>query len=681
MASGDVDAGISGKNCVLFGSDPGDDGFEKLFRTYAFNAVIFFSSRPEEPEGSFRDLEQLETVLKLCANHDVDKVIFVSSTVVYEGLTNVDETTVPMPTSKMGLLLYSCEQLCDIYRKKHGISVVVLRPPSLFGYYESKSIIGNIVLQIATKNFVQFYGIEEQLIDFLSLEDFGELVVRILYDWQHNISVINVPGARKKTFAQLGRGLYRVVHTTRIAFSGKPAHVYPPVQSNIARKAFDWTPIIDIDDEIPHLIECIDSIKRKPKTGLRKRIYSFFKTKTFILKVAELLIAYLCMEYLNYLTKTTVQFQSIDFRLLFILLMGTVHGLKTGLAAAFLASYSCLIGYMNEGVDWRILVYNIDNWLPFAGYIITGTITGYTKDKNTNNLEFITDKHKDLEKRYEFLNDVYTSALSNKEQYKKQIISYRDSFGRILDFSKRLNTVMPDLIFKEALLSLEDILDNRTISIYSIESNGVFGRLNVCSKKIAETTSKSIDLKKFVLFKEKLSPGEVWSNTSRIIMYPDYVFPVFREDKLVLIVTIQKAEYDQLAMYFENLFKVVCSFIEESLLRAKDYNEKFEDEIYLPNSRILKNKELKEVLRVRAQMEEEAISEYSLISVDTTSDNIVEVANRMQKYLRESDIFGEGSDGKLYVILSQTNEEHIPFILERLKNAGILFNEVNTDLN
>jgi hypothetical protein len=59
------------------------------------------------------------------------------------------------------------------------------------------------------------------------------------------------------------------------------------------------------------------------------------------------------------------------------------------------------------------------------------------------------------------------------------------------------------------------------------------------------------------------------------------------------------------------------------------------DEIYLPSSRILRNKVLKEVLKIRAGMEEDAIFEYSLISVNTTPDTIVDVANRMQKYLRE----------------------------------------------
>ncbi|HBL85283.1 MAG: hypothetical protein A2Y17_03550 [Clostridiales bacterium GWF2_38_85] len=680
LASNDINKNIIGKECKSFSEQLSSQGFMKLFSTYSFETVIYFAGRPDENRGYFNDLQDLEITLKLCSDYDVKRVIFISSTYVYQGLISVKEETQPVPGDGAGVLLHSCEKLCEVYRKNNGLSIVTLRVPILFGLYENVSIIGNLIQQIATKNFAQISGSEHQLVDFLSQEDLSELVVRIIQDWPEKIITINVQGARQLTFSELSVSLRRVVHTTRISFSDKPAMVYQPVYSNIAKREFDWVPLINVEDDINLLIENINAKNISKISYFKQKIIDFFKSQSNILKTIELAIGYIIMELLNTVTSTTAQFQFVDFRLLFIVLLGSIHGLNTGFVAAFLASISLTIGYMNDGMDWRLIVYNIDNWLPYAAYFIAGAITGYTKDKHVNDYTYLNDEKNDLERRYKFLNDVYNSSLQNKKQFKRQIISYRDSFGRILDITKKLNTVLPDLIFKEALLSLEDILENQTISIYSIEKNSVFGRLRVCSKKIIESTAKSIDLNKYDLLIGKLRKNEVWRNIDCIPSYPDYVFPIYRDDNLALLVMINKVSHEQMAMYFENLLKIVCNLIEVSLLRAQQYNDRFTDEFYLPNTRILKKDAFRDVLRVRAQMEEVAISEYSLISVEATPETINEVGLQLQKYLRESDVVGEGDNGQIYIILSQATEEDIPFVLGRLKKAGLSFNQISDDL-
>ena len=171
----------------------------------------------------------------------------------------------------------------------------------------------------------------------------------------------------------------------------------------------------------------------------------------------------------------------------------------------------------------------------------------------------------------------------------------------------------------------------------------------------------------------------MWSNTDRIQSYPDYFFPIFNGDALALLVMVNRVSHDQMAMYFENMLRIICTLIESALLRAQQYHERFADEFYLPDSRILKKDAFKDVLRVRAQMEEVAISEYSLISVDATPDTMRDVALQLQKFLRESDVIGEGENGRIYVILSQAKEENIPYVLDRLKNAGMLFNQITDE--
>ena len=219
--------------------------------------------------------------------------------------------------------------------------------------------------------------------------------------------------------------------------------------------------------------------------------------------------------------------------LLFVMLLATLHGLRTGLAASALACLSCFLSYMANGMDWRIIAYNVDNWIPFACFVIMGAVAGYTRDRMRNDLRFVQEEKADLEQRYVFLNELYIRTLENKSQYKNQIMSYRDSFGRIFEVTRRLNTVMPDEVFKEALIAMEDILDNQSICLYTFDQNARFGRLMVCSKAIADTTGKSVDLEKYGLMVPSFEEGEVWCNNERLLGYPEYAAPIFQNGRLV----------------------------------------------------------------------------------------------------------------------------------------------------
>ena len=608
-ASDDLDEAAAGKGCTPFAFSVMDEAFAKLFHSYSFEAVVYFAARPELSAPYFAEYGELEKVLGLCVEYDVKKVIFVSSTFVYEGLAAADEQTVPRPQSETAISLWACESLCGCYRRRYGLEALVLHAPCLYGRYENHSYLGGALFQAVAKGHVLLQGVQEQTLDLLSLEDLGELVMRILYDWQERLECINVPGARQLTLAELGVALTQVVKASRVAYSGQPARLYHPVASRLARQEFDWLPVADAAQELPGLAKQVNRQETEEKPRWTVRLWEFIKNNRIILRTLELALGYILMELLNRVSGTTVQFRGIDYRLLFVVLLGSVHGLKTGIAAAALASVSCLFGYLGNGMDWRVILYNVDNWMPFACYFIIGAITGYTRDKRLDDLAFARDDKEHLEQRYVFLNELYMSALENKGQYKKQIMSYRDSFGRIFEITKRLDTMMPDAIFKEALAALEDILDNRTVSIYAMNPYGTFGRLHVCSKQVIDQMPKSLDMSKLPRLKAELEKDSVWVNTDCLEQYPDYVFPIYRENQLILLVMVQEAAFEQMAMYFENLLKILCSLIEASLLRAQDYMEKFNDELYLPGSRVMKKEAFKELLRVREEMEEAVISE------------------------------------------------------------------------
>lgn len=154
------------------------------------------------------------------------------------------------------------------------------------------------------------------------------------------------------------------------------APIAEPVASDIPRRDYDWIPTRAVTDELERLIAAFQAATQLPKRSAGERIKGYLSAHPIIIRTVELLLGYGLMELLLAVTKTSVQFQYVDFRLLFVMLLATLHGLRTGLAASALACLSCFLSYMANGMDWRIIAYNVDNWLPFACFVIMARSLG-----------------------------------------------------------------------------------------------------------------------------------------------------------------------------------------------------------------------------------------------------------------------------------------------------------------
>lgn len=84
-----------------------------------------------------------------------------------------------------------------------------------------------------------------------------------------------------------------------------------------------------------------------------------------------------------------------------------------------------------------------------------------------------------------FLLELYQEAVKYKDQYKKQIISSRDSFGKIFQVVRRLDTLEPREIYSHAIAILEDVMDTENCAFYSLRGeDAAFARLEVSSPQL-----------------------------------------------------------------------------------------------------------------------------------------------------------------------------------------------------
>ena len=670
MASNDLIAPGKGKAVTPFRISPHEDGFEKIFHSYAFETVLFFAQPLYTQQEYFEEYRDLECCLRLCDKHDVHKVIYLLPS--YQGSASSS-----LPDYDLGMLFSACEQLCASYRARKNIAVLLMYLPSLFGYGESVSLIGDAISQAKSRAAIHFPAPEDQRGGFLSQADLGELLLRMVESWPLGYEKIRVPAATVLTFGELGALFSRQFPTVRLSYAPAALGMDTDVSQDVPRREFDWIPLRGLEEEFPALIQRTEDAAVEEKRPFWSAVGAFFKRHSFIVKLAELLIGFLLMEFLNRITSTTVQFRYIDFRLIYIVLMGTMHGMKTGLGASALASLSLLVSSITTENNWQATLYDIDTWLPFIFFFLIGAVTGYVKDRLRNDNRFIVEEKAILEDKYILLNEFYASALHNKEQYKSQIMSYRDSFGRLFDITKSLDSTLIDEVFSEALTALEGVLDNKSVCIYQCDEKMLFGRLIACSKEIVDVTQKSLNLSKLEKMTDEFTDGEVWVNRERLLGYPEYAVPLYRGEAPIALIVLQKVKYEQMAVYYENLVKIICGLVKISLIRALEYTEQIEDEMYIPGSRIIRADYFSQIVAVKEEMAENGVTEYILIRFSTTPQNLIQVGNRLGSLLRATDLLGIGPDGELYLCLMQTNKDNIQVILDRIHKSGLSFREMD----
>jgi len=278
-----------------------------------------------------------------------------------------------------------------------------------------------------------------------------------------------------------------------------------------------------------------------------------------------------------------------------------------------------------------------------------------------------------IHEKYEFLYNLYDEISSIKDRLRDQLVGYRDSFGRFFRVANELNELDEDNIFLKALEVLEDLMKNNKIAIYSIESTGNYGRLEVKSTELEQQVPRSLKLSDLSLALEVLKEGSVFQNSELLPNYPSYIAPISNQGKLIGLVIIWEAKFEQFTMYYLNLFKVLTGLIQSSLVRAATFKNAQIEKLYIPSTRILKPDPFKQSLQIRKKMRRNKVADFQIIRIEKGVNGWEELYKQLSKGIRDDDIAGlmEENDSYCYVLLAHAEIKNIGIIKDRLHNLGL----------
>jgi len=143
-----------------------------------------------------------------------------------------------------------------------------------------------------------------------------------------------------------------------------------------------------------------------------------------------------------------------------------------------------------------------------------------------------------------------------------------------------------------------------------------------------------------------------------------------RDDQIVLLVMIWKAQFGQMSLYYSNLLKILCGLISTSLLRSLDYQNATRSNRYVEDTQLMLAGPFREELEITWSMNMKKIANYTLHHLKGEGMDAVQIARKLTGRIRENDIMGLVG-GKVYLLVSQSTVEGIEIMQSRFEQLGI----------
>lgn len=660
------------KVMVVGNSELGSSDKIKLFRvrkpsvkaileTYEFDLIVFFSVGLHFQSTDKNDAEELREVLQYSAEMQRDvKILYLSPL----------DSSFRDKTDKA--IMYSAnEKLCDFYANRYSLNIKIVQIPYLYsGIYKNDFLYG-VFEQIRNKKIVKIPEAADAKMYFLSLFDLSELITRIVDNWKDGSGILSVGDEFHITFADLAEKLTTLGEKVKVEFTESHTSDALKTTNTALRNEYGWFAKISILEDIPEQYALYEATKQEKAETVFSKIRKWISKHALAVKIIELFLLFFLTEFFAHITDSAVIFAIVDFRTIFIVIMGTLYGLYFGIGASALSSVSYFIAKVASGTDPLTIFYEPTNWLAFVFFFLVGGLCGYVNLKKEDHNKYLEEQNKLLENKLIFTDEIYEDTLRDKKELKKQIISSKDSFGKIFDITRKLNTVAPQQLYLRTVETFEEILENKSLTIYSVNEKQAFGRLEVASRDLLDAASRSIAVSTYAPVIEQLKDGGIWKNTELKSEYPMYAAGVYRGSELVLVIFLWHANTDQRSLYYVNLFKILRDLVQMSLLRAYDYANALTEKQYIEGTHIMDAEYFEECVRNFAALAEKKISTYVMLEFGIGSHTLKEVNDMLTGKTRLNDTLGITKDGKLRLILAQATEKDLEFILPRFEGLDI----------
>ena len=630
--------------------------------TYEFDRIVFFSENLTPRSDRDGDLGTLRRFLHAIRNRQT-QMLMVSGP---ESEFTYPENADVRDTSK-SLMSRASEELCLYYARTYRLEAKIIRSPYLYASDRNGvTAYFNHLFEQAESGTLSFCEQKNQQTCFLCADDLAELIYRMFDDWTAESEVFHVPNVFNFTYGDLADVISAAFPGLSVTFGEDRTQCYP-ADDHVLRLRYGWSPRYSLKQDLPPVLQRWKEARAQEQSG-KHPIWDFLRNHSKPWIAFEIFITFILEELLRTAVQGNSQLGTVDLRLFFVVIVGTMYGLNAGVFAAALACAGMALSYASNGASFAPLFYDTSNWLAFVVYFVAGAVCGYVQLRNRENLRFMRDENSLLRERLAFLRDLYHDVLDDRRMLRGQIIGRRDSFGKMYAMTRELDEVLPRKLYYATIRIMQDTLGGDSFGIYRIDNGGRFAHLMAASPQTESLFSKSALLENYANIVTALDHGRLWVNRNLEQNLPMYAAGVRADGKLAVVIVLAKAQPDQMNLYFQNLFTIMCGLVESAMVRAFDYENVARQTRLVPGTEFLNTQAFLPKVLAANELKRNHMGNHLLLRVE---DAWQDDGSRLMGAIRQTDEAGVLQDGNVYVLMDQVSEHELPIINRRLSQAEL----------
>lgn len=388
-----------------------------------------------------------------------------------------------------------------------------------------------------------------------------------------------------------------------------------------------------------------------------------------VIPLLENLIAFIPFFMLNNRAADSAYFANVDFYLLYVLLFAVVYGQQQATFSAVLS----VAGYcfrQTQGRSGFEVMLDANTYVWIAQLFILGLVVGYMRDYIRKLKSESREENEFLRMQLTDIQDINTSNVRVKDALETQIVNQSDSVGKIYSITSALEQYSPEEVLFYAVEVLGKLIKSKDVAIYTV-SNDSYARLFSSTSKKARMLGNSIQYTQMGDMYETLKAGKVFINRKMDERYPLMANAIYENDSMQMIIMVWGLSWERMTLGQANQLVVISSLIQNAVLRAKRYLSVLENQRYVEETRIMETQAFMALAKVYWKARDKELTECTLLRVETGEMEALEAAKLLTEKLRQTDYLGVLEDGRVYVLLANTNNLDAKYVIERF--AGMNF--------
>lgn len=360
--------------------------------------------------------------------------------------------------------------------------------------------------------------------------------------------------------------------------------------------------------------------------------------------------------------------EKLDIYLIYVLLFSIVYGQNPAVFSGIMAVVVYFITQLQQRTGMQIMSdYNTYVWM--AQLFILGLVVGYMRDQLKKQKEESQERNRYLSERIDDIQIINDSNVRVKESLETQVINQSDTIGKLYKITSSLNQYSEEEVLFYAAEIVEQLMNTHDVAIYVTGSDG-YSRLFTATSDISRSLGNSIKSSEYAEIFEVLEHHGVYINKEMKKEYPMMASGVYSGDRLQSVIFVWNVPWENMTLSQANLLTVTGLMIRDFVDRAKKYMARMEYRRYAENCHIM---EVEAFETKRAAFQSAAarhLTEYRLLEIKEKIAFTAEDYERLDGLLRQTDNIGYNRDGKLIVLLANSDDEARNAVSARLLENG-----------